>query len=435
MIKYNLLQKHTWLMIGLFIVSLALAACGASEPTIAQGLPTAVPLSPADTPVPTDTAVPLIEVKAQLVVRNGTVIDGTGAEPIPNGLVAIKDGRITAVGPESEFAIPDGVQVLDAQGGTIMPGLIDAHNHTLDKFFVRDGELTPDVNLAELTTSLQEGLTAFRDTGSPFGVSRDISELRPALEALGNSIPTVSFTGPVLSVPNNPFMVCCAHRSLNLANVEEAREATDRLLSEGVDGIKIIVQDVDGFGDPAPSLSPEQIRAITQVAHEHDSWVSAHAIYPLQAEIAIDNGVDQLVHWPTYGQALSDELIEQLVTNDIPVASTYKMLDPLVRPDDVRRFLDAGGTLALGTDDQSGISILPWDEMDQMLKLGMTPMEVIVAATANAAMVSGLGDELGALEVGKQADIIVAKGNPLQNMTVLQDLIVVIKTGEAIIQP
>ena len=111
------------------------------------------------------------------------------------------------------------------------------------------------------------------------------------------------------------------------------------------------------------------------------------------------------------------------------------MLAPLVRPDDVRRFLDAGGTLALGTDDQKNLSISPWNEIDQMLKLGMTPMEVIVAATANAAQVIGLGDELGTLEVGKQADIIVANGNPLQDMTVLQDLMVVIKGGEVIVQP
>jgi imidazolonepropionase-like amidohydrolase len=151
--------------------------------------------------------------------------------------------------------------------------------------------------------------------------------------------------------------------------------------------------------------------------------------------MAIANGVDQLVHWPTYGQALSDELIEQLVSNGIPVASTFKLFYPLVRPDDVRRFLDAGGTLALGTDDQMGLSILPWDEMDQMLKLGMTPMEVIVAATANAAQVIGLGNELGTLEVGKQADIIVANGDPLEDMNVLKDVIMVIKGGEVIVQP
>jgi imidazolonepropionase-like amidohydrolase len=431
-------QRLLPIVICVPLIMLFLVACGASEPTKTPESPTAVPSPPADTPAPADTAVPLIEVEAQLVVRNGTIIDGTGAEPIPNGLVAIKDGRITAVGPEAVFSIPDGVQVLDAQGGTIMPGLIDAHTHTLYKFFVRDGELTPEVNVAELITSLQQGLTAFRDTGSPFGVSRDISELRPALEALGNSIPTVSFTGPILTVPNSPHRGCCASDLLELANVEEAREATDRLLSEGVDGIKILVHDVDRYGDPVPSLSPEQIRAITQVAHEHDSWVIAHAYKPLQPEIAIANGVDELIHWPFVqgiSDEISDELIEQLVTNDIPVVSTFRLFYPLVRPDDVRRFLDAGGTLALGTDDQRNTSILPWDEMDQMLKLGMTPMEVIVAATANAAQVIGLGDELGTLEVGKQADIIVANGNPLQDMTVLQDLIFVLKNGEVIVQP
>ncbi len=430
-------QRLLHIVLCVPLIMMYLVACGASEPTTTPESPTAVPVPPEDTPVPVDTAVSLIEVEAQLVVRNGTIIDGTGAEPIPNGLIAIKDGRITAVGPESEFAIPDGVQVLDAQGGTIMPGIIDANSHTLSDFLVRDGKLTPEVNLAELTTSLREGVTTFRDTASPFGVSRDISELRLALDALGNSIPTILLTGPVLTVPNTPILVFAAEVLLMLADVEEAREATERLLSEGVDGITILVRDVDRFGEPAPNLSPEQIRAITQVAHDNESLVYANAVYPLQPELAIANGVDQLVHWPAYVQVLSDELIEKLVANDIPVVSTFKILDPLVRPDDVRRFLDAGGTLAFGTGNQGegGTFEFPWDEIDQMLKLGMLPMEVIVAATANAAQVIGLGDELGTLEVGKRADIIVANGNPLQDMTVLQDLIVVIKTGEVIVQP
>jgi imidazolonepropionase-like amidohydrolase len=430
-------KKLIQVVIGLILIMLFLAACGGSEPTARQESPTAIPSPLADTPAPADTAVPLIEIEAQLVVRNGTIIDGAGAEPIPHGLVAINDGRITAVGPEAGFAIPDGVQVLDAQGGTIMPGLIDAITYPLSGFLVRDGKLTPEVNLAELITSLDDGVTTLRDTASPFGLTRDISELRPALDALGNSIPTILFTGPLLTVYDTPYLTGASSVLLELADVEEAREATDRLLSEGVDGITIIIEDVDGFGDPAPNLSPEQIRAITQVAHEHDSWVSAYAKYPLQPEIAIANGVDQLYNWPAYVEALSDELIEQLVTNDIPVVSTFKRMDPLIRPDDVRRFLDAGGTLAFGTSNEwgDGTFEFPWDEIDQMLKLGMTPMEVIVAATANAAQVIGLGDKLGTLEVGKQADIIVSNGNPLQDMAVLQNLIFVIKTGEVIVQP
>jgi imidazolonepropionase-like amidohydrolase len=429
-------QRLIPIVIYVPLFMLFLVACGGSEDTATQGSLTAVPLAAADTPVTTDTAVSLIEVEAQLVVRNGTIIDGTGAEPIPNGLVAIKDGRITAVGPEAGFSTPDGIQVLDAQGGVIMPGLIDANTFILVRLLVRDGKLTPEVNVVELTTSLREGVTTLRDTASPFGLSRDISELRLALDALGNSVPTILLTGPILTVSDTPFLTGASGVLLELATVEEAREATDRLLSEGVDGIRINLEDVDEFGDPAPNLSPEQIRAITQVAHEHDSWVGAHAVYPLQPEIAIANGVDQFVNWPAYEQALSDELIKQLVANDIPVVSTFKRMDPLIRSDDVRRFLDAGGNLAFGTNNNwTGAYEFPWDEIDQMLKLGMTPMDVIVAATANAAQVIGLGTELGTLEVGKQADIIVANGDPLQDMNALKDVIIVIKSGEVIVQP
>jgi imidazolonepropionase-like amidohydrolase len=419
-------------VVGLVVLLLVQVSCASPERVATSDSSDNLPATAEAAAEGRNTPVPKTEIDGDLVIHHGTIIDGSGAEPIANGLIVVEDGRITAVGAEGAFAIPEGIEVIDAQGGTILPGFIDAHTHALFKFFAREGSLAPEANTGDLTGSLQEGLTAFRDLGSRFGVDEDVAAMRVALDALGNGIPTVSFAGPILTVPNSPLKWCCARIMLEVVSVDQAGETTERLLAEGVDSIKLYLDDVDQSGNPAPNLSAEVIQAIVDTAHDQNATVGAHARSLSQAELAISNGVDELVHWPALAEALPDALIEQLVSHDIPVVSTFFTSSPLVRAEDVRRFLDAGGTLALGSDDSSWSPVFPWREIDAMLKLGLTPMEVIVSATANAARVSGLGESVGTLETGKYADIIVANGDVLTDLHVLEDLIAVIKGGEVV---
>ena len=379
------------------------------------------------------------------IVHNGTVIDGTGAAPIPEGLVAIQDGTIINVGPETQFVVPDNAQVLDAKGGTILPGIIDAHTHILEN---------AGSTLA-LALWLQHGVTTVRDLGSRYGTgevpSLNIAALKRRLAEAGNTIPTVVVAGPIVTAPGGyPVPVWGSRLALQVANVKEARQAATRLLVAGADGLKIALTE-GPTPHPWPTLTPEQVATITQVAHAHGTWVSVHVTRTSDADIAVANGVDDLAHLPV--DTMSDELIQQMIVRDVLLVPTLVVEDGFrihahypedewervlkMRQDNIHRFLSAGGRVALGSDyGNPGIPPgMPVSEMQRMLDTGMTPMQVIVAATQHAAQACGLGDRLGTLEAGKQGDVIAIDGNPLRDMQVMGDVIIVIKAGEVIVQP
>lgn len=157
-----------------------------------------------------------------LIVHNGSVIDGTGASPIPDALVAIKNGTIVAVGPENQFQIPEDARVLDAKRGSILPGFIDAHTHFLQ-----------NNSIPSLAQQLQSGVTTVRDLGSQYGIdstsNHDISALKRRLAEAGNTIPTIILTGPIITAPGGyPALPGKDSIALEVADSEEAGEAVDR---------------------------------------------------------------------------------------------------------------------------------------------------------------------------------------------------------------
>ncbi len=369
-----------------------------------------------------------------LVVRNGVLIDGTGAAPIPNAVVVIKDGLITAVGAESEVEIPGGATVVDADGGAILPGLIDTHTHNLTPLNIEDGEVTAIGARAYLIGPLEAGVTAFRDVGSSFGESRDLGELRAALDSRRYGVPAVVLTGPILAAPESIAVLRFSDQSMAVEDPQSSVEAVNRLLDEGVDQIKILLDtEMSNISTlPTPSLTEEQVQAIVTAAHERGVWVVAHVSTESEAWMAVDSGVDELTHWPGE-EALSDDLIEQLVADDISVGTTFSIVFP--HEGDVRRLLDAGGRIVLSSDAPGTMSPSRiTGEMALMIRAGMTPMEVLLASTAHAADVLGLGAVLGTLEAGKQADLLVVAGDPLADIGALSEVVWVIKGGEVVFE-
>jgi len=388
-----------------------------------------------------------------IVVRNGAVIDGTGAGPILDGLVAIRDGEIIAVGTEAQFQIPQDAQVVDAQGGTILPGFIDAHTHIFE---------SAGTTQAVLNRWLRAGVTTVRDLGSRYGKgpsSLSIAAFKQKLAAYGNTVPTIVIAGPIMTAPGGyPVPIFGRGSALEVADVEKARQETERLLADGADEIKIAVASGNPQ-QPFPVLTLEQVEAITEVAHRHGTRVSAHVTRPYDAQIAIDGGVDDLAHQILVGKISDeliqqDELIRQMVERDVWLVPTLVEEDDLaadagltdeqmkefveIRQDGLRRYLAAGGKVAMGSDFGATERIpqgMPLPELQRMVEFGMTPMQVIVAATSHAAQVCNLGDRLGTLETGKQADVIVVRGNPLEEIQAMGEVIIVIKNGEVIVQP
>ena len=158
------------------------------------------------------------------------------------------------------------------------------------------------------------------------------------------------------------------------------------------------------------------------------------AIFSEEALTAVNAGVDELLSWPTPIESMPDVLIQAIVSRSVPVVSGFSAAAP--QEGDLRKFLDAGGTLSYGTlTPNTGGT--PVTEFRIMELHGMTPMEMIQSATVNSARVLEMEDSIGTLEVGKQADIIVLDGNPLEDnfLTTIGNVVYVVKNGELVVKP
>lgn len=391
-----------------------------------------------------------------LVLRNGTVIDGTGKPPILNGLVIVQDRRILAVGEVADFDVPDEVAVVDACGGTILPGVINSHTHSTHDPAVRRAFLIDGVTtVCNLGTTL-ERFALFDSASVPEG---------PAARGY--------CAGPIITAPGGyPGPVYGSQFSYEVGSPQEARAAVADLLNRGAKVIKIALAPGDPH-NPWPVLDLERVRAIVTEAHAHGVLVRAHVFEPyLVEDIVLPAGVDVIEHQPM--PILTPEEESRVLGDDEPAALLYDtvapgfvvMLERMVRQgvvmvptldgglgtlftkadrseleqvvlnvhlEAVRRFHALGGVIALGNDFGGVPDVaegMPLVEMKMLQAAGLTPMEVLEASTRNAAAACGQAGVLGTLEVGKLADIIIVKGDPLADISAMDNVIAVLKGGE-----
>jgi imidazolonepropionase-like amidohydrolase len=391
-----------------------------------------------------------------LVIRNGTVIDGTGSPPIADGVVVVRGDSIVAVGEAAGFEISPSARVVDAGGGVIMPGIINAHAHATADPAVRRAFLVDGVTtVCDVGTAIDQ-LPRFEEASVPEGPS-----------ARG------FWAGPIITAPGGyPGPVYGFQFAYQVATPEEARGAAADLLDRGASMIKITLAPGDP-SDPWPILDLERVRAIVEEAHGRGALVRAHVFEPyLVEDIVLPAGVDIIDHSPfpimsaeeensvvesddprtqlfdvvapEYGELLA-RVVEQDIVNvptlDGNIGGLYRKPDRSrveqlvvdVHVEAVRRFHALGGAIALGND-YGGLPHvelgMPLTEMKLLSEAGLTPMEVIEASTRTAAFVCGQGERLGTLEPGKLADIIVVDGNPLTDLGAMDAVLSVIKGGE-----
>ena len=394
--------------------------------------------------------------RGALVVRNGTVVVGTGRPPIVDGLVVVQGERILAVGPADDFEVPEGVTVVDAGGGTILPGIINSHTHSTHSPAVRRAFLVDGVTtICNLGTTL-ERLPVFDSTRTAEG---------PAARGF--------WAGPIISAPGGyPGAVLGSQFNYEVGTPEEAGAAVADLLRRGASMIKIALAPGDPRS-PWPIMDLERVRAIVTEAHAHGVPVRAHIFEPFVVEdIALPAGVDVIEHEPfpiltpeeesrVLGSSapltmLLDSVAPEFVTLMRRMVSRGTIMVPTLdervgtlfaKPNrspleqtvfDLHvgvagRFHSLGGTLAIGND-FGGVGHvapgMPLVEMRLFQAAGLTPMEVLEAATRHAAAACGLGDHLGTLEAGKLADIVVVSGNPLADLAAVDSVVAVIRGGE-----
>ncbi|HEX2729395.1 MAG TPA: amidohydrolase family protein [Rubrobacteraceae bacterium] len=371
-------------------------------------------------------------IEADLLLTGGTLVDGTGKLPLRDSAVAVKDGKILGVVKAGALDISEVSRTLDVSGKTILPGFINTHVHSRY------------VTLEQTKAWTREGVTTVRDLSGPLDAM--VGRKRDSEAGDDPQLPRLLVSGPMISVPGgHPFPIYGDdYPALAVRGPNDARDQVNRLLDAGVDHIKIAVS---GRVDTGwPELSDEEIRAITSTAHARGARVAAHIDTAAGLRRAVENGVDDAAHSPR--DHIPEDLIDEMVERDVALSPTIDVYENLaeeggtiaewnaetlpVMQDNLRRFARAGGTLALGDDfGNPGVELgMPMDEMQQWILAGLSPMQVIVAATRDAAKVSSLGSEIGTVEKGKAADLLVVNGDPLSDLRSLERVELVVHDGE-----
>lgn len=413
----------------------------------------------------------------EYLIKGGKLIDGTGSTPIVKDL-RITNSKITEMGDIRE----NKNQVIDATGYTVMPGLIEGHNHPLGernfsdpgfkKYYdnmVNSPTLALMKGIHTIQGLLTRGITTIRIPhptipNAPELRGEWLVSLRKAVERGYFPAPRVVAGGCVLPTGGHlnsmgpPFAFNPGWRGAD--GPWEIRKQTRECLQYEVDFIKLIGPGHKRFKPgPGPEhtcMTLEEISAAVEEAHWKGVPIAAHAKNGPGLKFAVEAGVDSIEH----GTHLMEqpELITHMVQNNQFLVPTLGMFfyEPLVdaydeaehgtrssfesmRPDLVKNFkecLRKGVKIAAGTDntywDAPGVA---WELYTYVNICGMKPMDAIISATKNNAENCALSD-VGTLELGKQADIIVVNGNPLEDISVLQDrknIIKVIKGGKVLV--
>jgi imidazolonepropionase-like amidohydrolase len=400
------------------------------------------------------------------VVRAGTLIDGTGAEPVRNATVVIEGTTITRVNGNGE--IPRDAEVIDASGMTVMPGMIDCHVHlpfsavSLQQRLMTPYSLQIAQALDNARITLEHGFTTVRDAGgTPRGVKMAIEQglfpgprLRIAVGALSQ---TGGHGDSVMPNGANTRVGDPEHPDTVVDGVEQVRRATRELLRAGADQIKVhtsggVMSPNDEPG--ATGFSPEEIAVIVYEARAAGKTVMAHAQATQGIRNAVLGGIRSIEHGIYLTEQVCDEMIERgtylvatLVApvwvirraekdpSNVPPYALRKAKE--VKGDHFNSFkmaLEKGVTIAMGTDTGVGPHGSNAEELALMVEAGMTPMQAIVATTKTAAECCTIGDLTGTLEPGKRADLLVVDGDPLADISILQHtdrLAVIMKDGSA----
>jgi imidazolonepropionase-like amidohydrolase len=404
-------------LILMALLAIVLASC------VVPATPTAAPAISTATPQPSPAAI----AGPSLAIVNGTLIDGTGADPVKDALLIIQGEHIVAVGSHDSIEVPADAQVIDVQGATILPGFFNVHVHGA-------------YNQEKLAAWAREGVTTVRDLGAyQWPPSKALSD---RIEK-DNRYARLISGGIFITPPGGYPIAVFGGNGKTISTTEEAPLAVNEMLDQGANVIKISLESGQIFGQQIPMLTTEQVEAIVATAHQRGAHVSAHATVTKDLKRAIDEGIDDVAHMVV--DPVNDELIGAMIERDMVWVPTIELWKNVGQGQDVnvienlRRYVAAGGRVALGTDFEGYYTPfqlgMPTKEIAWMSEAGMTPMQIIVAATKNAAHVSNVEHDLGTLEVGKIADVLIVQGDPLQDLRVLSNVQYVIHNGEVIRKP
>lgn len=414
---------------------------------------------------PALTQTPYVPDSGTLAVRCGALIDGISGDVRHDVTVLIENGRILRL-DDTDDTGADSAQ-LDLSGHTCLPGLIEMHAHVLESFeelvdltmyygYSMDDYLEKGRQYARI--SLDAGFTSMRDLGAYYGWSdrRLRDEINqgeaagPRLQASGFYLTIPGGGGDLLEVDGREEDIPPRLRMGVSRTPEEFRRNARAAVDGGADVLKIIASGaVLAYGGVPgePEMTPEDIEAVVEVAHAAGIKVAAHAHGAQSIREAILAGADTIEH-ATY---IDEEGIRLAIEHDVALSMDVGAGDWMieegrkqgwveeflrktiettqVQRENFRKAHAAGAPIVFGTD----ASIYPHGmnamQFAYMVEWGMTPMEAIRSATSVAARYMGWQDRVGALRPGLYGDLIAVKGDPLEDISVLRQVDVVIKGG------
>jgi len=368
-------------------------------------------------------------------------------------------------------AQPEGAEIINFDGLTLLPGLVDCHSHvtfqgdgsTIEEMMRDPDELQVLLGSQNTRRALESGVTTLRDCGGRGTTTFAIRE----------GIRRGYIFGPRLLISGRPITITGGHcwpLGGQADGVDGVREAVRKLVCEGADWIKVMASGggTKGTNPHLPSYTTEELKAIVQEAHGYSKLVGAHCNCVAGMASLLDAGVDMIIHGNFYDSDGSYHFDPEMAMR---IADTGTWFNPTlhvcrsriwrlrrlaetrglseeertnlarqqsywaVLSDAFQRLLQAGVRLVAGSD--SGWSYYPFghfaEEVDAMVEAGMTPAEALASATRLSAEAVGLADQVGTLEVGKAADVLVADGNPMEDSRALSRIVAVYKDGQRVL--
>ncbi|MCL5026629.1 MAG: amidohydrolase family protein [Chloroflexi bacterium] len=393
------------------------------------------------------------------VIRVRRLIDGTGAAPVNDAVVVVRGSRIAAVGPAAQVAWQDepDAELIVRDDDTLLPGLIDCHVHLnfsgsatpLQTFLEEDDGVLVARSTQNALTALRAGITTIRDCG---GRGCTTFAARRAVERGIIAGPRMLLSGRPLTITGGH----CHYMNGEADGEDGMRREVRHLIKEGADFIKVMASGgglTPGTNQRLPSYTVAELRAAVEEAHRQGRRVAAHCHAAQSMANCLEAGVDTLEHAsflrPDAGSAFDPVIAETIVGKGVFVVATlaasyraYKQtgipptLVPETRLAQFREMVEAGVKFAAGTD--AGVAITPFDNLALELRLmvegGLSPMQAIVSATGNAAAALGLGDRVGTVEAGKEADLLLVHGDPLKEIGAIASASLVMKGGATVVR-